>query len=106
MACELVHTGLNHPCTKPQANISGSDFVPQDLDSPATGPISESTTQLPGPRVTKDYIPSPLSPFLALEEETLGDLEELQQTCHALRRELQDALTYDKGPVFRYSCGV
>ena len=91
----------------------------------ATDPISEPITQLPSPevnkdcasslpdlKVTKDYasslpdlnvtedwVPSPLSPFLALEEETLGDLEELQQTCHALHTELQDTLTYNKGPL-------
>ena len=44
MAPELVHTNSNHPCTKPQANISRSEFVPQDLDSSATDPISESMT--------------------------------------------------------------
>ena len=86
MAPELVHTDSNHPCTKPQA-----------LDSSATDPISESITQLPSPKVTEDYIPSPMSPFLDQEEEALGDLEELQQTCHALHTKLQDTLTYDKG---------
>ena len=98
MAPELVHTDSNHPCTRPQANISRSEFVPQDLDSSATDDISESITQLPSLRVTEDYVPSPLSKFLALEDETLGDLENLQQTCHALHAELQDTLTYDKGP--------
>ena len=104
-----VHTDSNNPCTKAQANISRSEFVTQDLDSSATDPISESITQLPSPKVTEDYssslpdlnvtedyVPSPLSKFLALEEETLGDLEELQQTCHALHIELQDTLTYNK----------
>ena len=97
MAPELVHTNSNHPCTKPQANMSRSEFVPLDLDSSATAPISVSITQLHSPKVTEDYapslldlnvtknyVPSPLFKFLALEEETLGDLEELQQTCHAL----------------------
>ena len=88
VASELVHTDSNHPCTRPQANISRSDFVPQDLDSSATDAISESITQFPGPRVTKEYIPSLLHSFLALEEETLGDLEDLQQTCHALYNKL------------------
>ena len=102
MAPELVHTNSNHPCTKPQANISRSEFVPQDLDSSATDHISESITQLSSPKVTVDNIPSPLSPLFYQEEEALGDLEELQQTCHALHTELQDTLTYDKG----YSCEV
>ena len=99
MAPELVHTDSNNPCTKPQANISRSEFVPQDLDSSATDKISESITHLYRPKVTDNYGPSPLSPFLALEEETLGDLKELQQTCYALHTELQDTLTYDKGPL-------
>ena len=43
-APELVHADSNHPCTKPQANISRSEFVPQDMDSSATDPISESIT--------------------------------------------------------------
>ena len=98
MAPELVHTDSNHPCTRPQTNILRSEFVPQDLDSSATDDISESITQLPSLRVTEDYVPSPLSKFLALEDETLGDLENLQQTCHALHAELQDTLTYNKGP--------
>ena len=93
MAPELVHTDSNHTCTKPKANISRYEFVPLDLDSSATDPISESINQLPSPKVTEDYIPSPLSPFLDQEEEALGDLEELQQTCHALHTELQDTLT-------------
>ena len=99
VAPDLVHTDSNHPCTKPQANISRSDFVPQDLDSSVTDPISESITQFPGSRVTKEYIQSLLPSFLALEEETLGDLKELQQTCHALYNKLQDTLTYNKGPL-------
>ena len=52
----------------------------------------------PSLRVTNDYIPIPLSPFLALEAETHGDLE-LQQTCQALHAELQNNLTYNKGPL-------
>ena len=40
MAPELVHTDSNHPCTRPEANISRSEFVPQDLDSSATDDIS------------------------------------------------------------------
>ena len=99
MAPELVHTNSNHPCTKPQANISRSEFVPLDLDSSATDPISKSITQLHSPKVTQKYIPSPLSPFLDQEEEAFGDLKELQPTCHALHTELQDTLTYDKGPL-------
>ena len=95
---ELVHTDSNHPCTRPQANISRSEVVPQDLDSSATDDISESITQLPSLRVTEDYVPSPLSKFLTLEDETLCDLENLQQTCHALHAELQDTLPYNKGP--------
>ena len=98
MAPELVHTDSNHPCTKPQANISRSEFVPLDLDSSATDPISESITLLPDLNVTEDCIPSLLCPFLDEEDETLGDLENLQQTCHALHAELQDTLTYNKGP--------
>ena len=98
MAPELVHTDSNHPCTRPQANISRSEVVPQDLDSSATDDISESVTQLPSLTVTEDYVPSPLSKLLALEDETLGNLENLQQSCHALHAELQDTLTYDKGP--------
>ena len=43
-------------------------------------------------------IPIPLSPFLALEAETHGDLE-LQQTCQALHAELQNNLTYSEGPL-------
>ena len=54
MAPELVHTDSNHPCTRPQANISRSEFVPQDLDSSATDGISESITLLPSLRVTND----------------------------------------------------
>ena len=100
MAPELVHTDSNNPCSKLQANISRSEFVPQDLDSSATDHISESITQLYRPKVTDDYGPSPQSPFLALEEETLGDLKELQQTCHALHTELQDTLTYNKEPLY------
>ena len=61
MTPELVHTDLNHPCTKPQANMSRSEFVPQDLESSATDPISESITQLPSPKVTGDYAPSSLT---------------------------------------------
>ena len=87
MAPELVHTNSNHPCTKPKANMSRSEFVPLDLDSSATDPISESITQLHSPNVTEDYIHCPLS-----------DLENLQQTCHAPHAELQDTLTYNKGP--------
>ena len=98
MAPELVHSNSNHPCTKPEANMSRSEFVPLDLDSSATDPISESITQLHSPKVTEDYIHCPLSPFLGLEEETLGDLENLQQTCHAPHAELLDTLTYNKGP--------
>ena len=98
MAPELVHADSNHPCTKPQANISRSEFVPQDLDSSATDDISESITLLSSLRVTNDYIPIPLSPFLALEAETHGDLES-QQTCHALHAELQNNLTYNEGPL-------
>ena len=98
MAPELVHTDSNHPCTKPQANISRSEFVSLDFDSSATDPISESITLLPDLNVTEDYVPSPLSKCLALEDETPGDLENLQQTCHALHAELQDTLTYDKEP--------
>ena len=98
MAPELLHTDSNHPCTKPQANISRFEFFPLDLDSSATDPISESITQLPDLNVIEDYIPSPLSPFLALEGKTLGGLEKFQQTCHALHTKLQDTLTYDKGP--------
>ena len=98
MAPELVHTDSSHPCTRPQANISRSEFVPQDLDSSATDDISESITLLPSLRVTNDYIPIPLSPFLTLEAETHGDLE-LQQTCHALHVELQNNLTYNEGPL-------
>ena len=75
IAPELVHTDSNRPCTRPQANISRSEFVPQDLDSSATDDISESITLLSGLRVTNDYIPIPLSTFLALEAETHGDLE-------------------------------
>ena len=110
IAPELVHTNSNHPCTKPQANISRSELVPLDLDSSTTDPISESITQLHSPKVTEDYIPSPLFPFLDQEEEALCDLEELQQTCHALHTELQDTLTYDKGllsldTVVRYDIG-
>ena len=53
---------------------------------------------------------SALPSSLAQKEEALGDLEELQQTCHALHTELQDTLTYDKGPlssgtVVRYDVG-
>ena len=92
VAPELVNTDSNHPCTKHQANISRSDFVPQDLDFSVTDPIFESITQLFSPEVSEDYIPSPLSPFLALEEETLGELEESQQTCC-------DTLTYNKSPL-------
>ena len=99
MAPELVHIDSNYPCTKPQVNISRSEFAPQDLDSSATDPISKSITQLCSPKVIEDYIPSPLSPFLALEEETLGELEELQQTCCALHTTCQDTLTYNKGPL-------
>ena len=98
MAPELVHTDSNHPCTRPQANISRSEFVPQDLDSSATDDISESITLLPSLRVTNDYTPIPLSPFLALEAETHGDLE-LQQTSQALHAELQNNLTYNEGPL-------
>ena len=98
MAPELVHTDSNHPCTRPQTNISRSEFVPQDLASSETDDISESITLLPSLRVTNDYIPIPLSPFLALEAETHGDLE-LQQTCHALHAELQNNLTYNEGPL-------
>ena len=32
-------------------------------------------------------------------EETLDNLEELQQTCHALLAKLQDCLPNDKGPL-------
>ena len=53
MAPELVHTNSNQPCTKPQANISRSEFVLLDLDSSATDPISESITQLPDLNVTE-----------------------------------------------------
>ena len=89
---------LKSPCTRPQANISRSEFVPQDLDPSATDHISESITLLSSLRVTNDYIPIPLSPFLALEAETHDDLE-LQQTCHALHAELQNNLTYNEGPL-------
>ena len=98
MAPELVHTDSNHPCTRPQANISRSEFVPQDLDSSATDDISESITLLPSLRVTNDYIPIPLSPLLAPEAETHGDLE-LQQACQALHAELQNNLTCNEGPL-------
>ena len=98
VAPELVHTDSDHPCTRPQVNISRSEFVPQDLDSSATDDISESITLLPSPRVPNDYIPIPLSPFLAPEAETHCDLE-LQQTCHALHAELQNNLTYNEGPL-------
>ena len=96
----LVHTNVNYPCTKSQVKISRSEFVPHNLDSSATDAISESITQLYSPKVIKDYILSPLSLFFALAEETLGDLEELQQTCCALHSTYpQDTLTYDKGPL-------
>ena len=98
MAPELVHTDSDHSCTRPQANISRSEFVPQDLDSSATDDISESITLLPSLRVTNDYISIPLSQFLALEAETHGD-PELKQTCHALHAELQNNLTYNEGPL-------
>ena len=49
MAPELVRTDLNYPCTKAQANISRSEFVPQDLDSSATdlflSPLPSSVAQ-------------------------------------------------------------
>ena len=34
-----------------------------------------------------------------MEEKTLCDPEDLQQTCHAPHAELQDTLTYDEGPL-------
>ena len=99
MAPELVDTDSNLPCTEPQVEMSRSKFVHQNLDSAAKDLIYESTTQLPNPKATEDYVPSALSKFLDGNEETLGDLEELQQTCHALLTKLQDCLPNDKGPL-------
>ena len=59
MAPELVHTDSNHPCTRPQANISRSEFVPQDLDSSATDDISESITEYVCPGMPYSQVDSP-----------------------------------------------
>ena len=99
MAPELADTDSNHPCTEPPVEISRSKFVHQNLDSTAKDLIFESTIQFPNPKATKDYVPSALFKFLMGNEETLGDLEELQQTCHALLAKLQDCLPNDKGPL-------
>ena len=115
MAPELVDTDSNHPCTEPQVEMSRlctwvigvciyqfrshiPKFVCQHLDPAAKDLISESVIQLPNPKVTEGYVPSTLSKLHVGNEETLGDLEELQQTCHALAK-LQDSLPNDKGPL-------
>ena len=99
MAPELVDTDSNHPCTEPQVEILRFKFVHQNLDSAAKDLIYESTTQLPNPKATENYVPSALSKFPVWDEETLVDLEELQQTCHVLLAKLQDCLPNDKGPL-------
>ena len=99
MAPELADTDSYHLCTEPPVGISRSKFVHQNLDSAAKDLIYESTTQLLNPKATEDYVPSALPKFLVGNEETLGDLEELQQTCHALLAKLQDCLPNDKGPL-------
>ena len=99
MAPELVDTDSNHQCIEPQVERLRSKFVHQNLDPAAKDPIFESVTQLPNPKATEDYVLSALSKFLVGNEETLGDLEELQQTCHSLLAKLQGALPNDKGPL-------
>ena len=99
MAPELVDTDSNHPCTETPVEISRSIFVHQNLNSAAKDLICEFTTQLPNPKATEDYVPSVLSNFLVGNEKTLGDLEELQQTCHALLAKLQYCIPNDKGPL-------
>ena len=68
-------------------------------DSLVKDPRSQSITKPPNLKVPEDYVPSVLSKFLLGNEETLGDLEELQQTCHALLEKLQDSLPKDKEPL-------
>ena len=71
MAPELVHTDSNHPCTRPQANISRPEFVPQDLDSSATDDISESITEYVCPGMPYSQVDSP--PVFSLQSSNCSD---------------------------------